>query len=88
MLFLVFFIFSIFITNYIDFNIINGFVNFFRGEAQDISDLIRMEQLKYISMELVNNLLWGIGIGGHAYGCIRNDNNNWQYELEYMALIM
>lgn len=63
-------------------------VNRFTGQIQYESDSIRIEMTNILFRVFAENPLWGIGMGGHAPGYLRSYVNLWQYELEYLSLLM
>ena len=60
---------------------------FFSNQASE-SDLIRLEQSKALLGEIESRPLIGKGLGAHADAVIRNEENRYSYELQWMALTM
>ena len=60
---------------------------FFSNQASE-SDLIRLEQSKALLGEIESRPLIGKGLGAHAEAVIRNEENRYSYELQWMALSM
>ncbi len=52
------------------------------------SDQIRIDQSKALLDEIQTRPLLGKGLGAHADGLIRNDQNQYSYELQWLALTM
>ena len=62
--------------------------NRFTGQVQLESDSIRAEMKTVLFNTFSNNPFVGIGLGGHVQDYIRSPTNLWQYELEYLSLLM
>jgi hypothetical protein len=60
---------------------------FFSEQTSD-SDLIRIEQSKALLNEIRARPLFGRGLGTHVNAVIRNDQNRYSYELQWMSLTM
>ncbi|HEX3821924.1 MAG TPA: O-antigen ligase family protein [Candidatus Sulfotelmatobacter sp.] len=60
----------------------------FSSEQTSESDLIRIEQSKALWDEIEARPVFGKGIGQHALGLIRNEQNPYSYELQWMSLLM
>jgi len=60
---------------------------FFSSQASD-SDLIRIEQSKALLDEIQSSPLIGKGLGTHSHTVIRNEENRYSYELQWMAMSM
>lgn len=62
--------------------------NRFTGQIQSESDAIRTEMKTILLTTFENNSIVGIGIGGYVKNYLRSPTNLWQYELEYLSLLM
>ncbi len=60
----------------------------FSSEQSSDSDQIRVEQSQALWNEIEARPVLGKGIGQHALGVIRNDQNRYSYELQWMSLLM
>ncbi|MCW2312607.1 hypothetical protein M2244_002354 [Rhodoferax antarcticus] len=60
----------------------------FTGGLSVEADIHRIDQGYYISRVFLENPFLGIGMGGYVNDFIRNENRLWQYELEYLSMLM
>jgi O-antigen ligase len=60
----------------------------FTGYTQSRSDSIREEMKEVLLGSIADNPVLGVGLGGYARDYLRSPTNMWQYELEYLALVM
>jgi hypothetical protein len=60
---------------------------FFSDQVSD-SDLIRIQQYQALLDEIRTRPLIGKGLGTHVNGVIRNSENRYSYELQWMSLLM
>jgi len=60
----------------------------FSSEQTTDSDLTRIEQSRALLDEIETRPIFGKGIGQHAHGLIRSDQNLYSYELQWMSLMM
>ncbi len=64
------------------------FIARFSSDQVSDSDQIRIEQSQALWNEIEARPVLGKGIGQHALGVIRNDQNRYSYELQWMSLLM
>lgn len=60
----------------------------YTGDTRSESDGIRKEMFAVLSRNFLEQPFFGIGLGGFDNNYIRSDINKWQYELEYLSLLM
>lgn len=74
---------------FLDFSsIVSEIANRFTGQVQYEADSIRSEMGGVLSGIFYDNLIFGVGMGGYVRDYIRSDVNLWQYELEYLSMLM
>lgn len=84
------FLLLLFMVNYfIEFDTIwFDLVERYTGQIQSASDSIRTIQKDILLVYIKDNFLFGLGLGGYATDYLRGDIHLWQYELEYLSLLM
>jgi len=60
----------------------------FTGQVQFEADSIRSEMAAILFKSFYENMLFGLGLGGYINHYTRSEINLWQYELEYLSLLM
>ncbi len=60
----------------------------FTGYTQSRSDSIREEMKEFLFNSFNNSPVFGIGLGGYVRDYLRSPTMLWQYELEYLSLLM
>ncbi len=60
----------------------------FTGYTQNQSDQIREEQKLVLLRSFGDSPIFGAGLGGYERNYIRSPSNLWQYEMEYLSLLM